>query len=172
MSRLWSLVHLTRHNFIDENGYQLSPLPLPLCWVIQTSWPQQIKPWSCNGSSCWGLNSWPNGCRSVVMLPITRHCGLNVTGSPTSSNSSDIWKATCFPRQQVWVMFNSWTLEFLTSGRRWGGDLLFYRTSCRRASNPWVGKMMSGAHHLSRNNFEVTEKCIHTNEPSSRRDGE
>ena len=27
ISRLWLLIHLTHHNFIDENGYQLSPLP-------------------------------------------------------------------------------------------------------------------------------------------------
>lgn len=128
----------------------------PLCLVIQTAWPQQIKPRSCYGSSCWGLNSWPNGCCSAVMLPITRHRGLNVIGSPISSNSSDISKATCLPQQEaaVLVIFNSRILEFLTSGSRYRGNLLFYRTSCRRASNPWVRKMTSGAYHLSHNNFE------------------
>lgn len=163
------LIHLTHHNFIDENGYQLSHLPPPLCLVSQTAWPQQIKPRSCYGSSCWGLNSWPNGCCSAVMLPITRHRRLNVIGSPISSNSSDISKATCLPQKEaaVLVIFNSRILEFLTSGRGYRGNLLFYRSSCRRASNPCVRKMTSGAYHLSHNNFEVTEKCIHTNEPSS-----
>ena len=103
-------------------------LCLRLCLVIQTAWPQQIKPWSCYGSSCWGLNSWPNGCCSAVMLPITCHWGLNVIGLPISSNSSDILNATSLPQQEaaVLVIFNSWILECLTSGGQGTEDTCYF----------------------------------------------
>ena len=137
-------------------------LCLRLCLVIQTAWPQQIKPWSCYGSSCWGyaanhLSLRVKCDRLTHIFQLFRHLKRNLPSTAGGSSLSDI-QLLDFRIPDFW-------------GAGYRGNLLFYRTSCRRASNPWVGKMMSGAYHLSHNNFEITGKCIHTNEPRSWHDG-
>lgn len=95
--------------------------------------------------------------RLTHIFQLFRHLKGNLPSTAGGSSLSDI-QLLDFRIPDFW-------------GAGYRGNLLFYRTSCRRASNPWVGKMMSGAYHLSHTNFEITGKCIHTNEPYSWHNG-